>query len=125
MFAALLRHPVLSARAIARRVTEIPSKGLPRVRRRPVDDEFDRKYGVDTAQILQITPTSSPNFSHGNKYEATGEQVIRWSIERCGLPPADTTFIDYGCGKGRVIMMAAMSGFRRVVGIEYSPDLAA
>jgi SAM-dependent methyltransferase len=33
-------------------------------------------------------------------------------------------FIDFGCGKGRVVFQAAMYPFRRVIGVELVPDLA-
>jgi len=124
MLTELIRHPILSARFIAKPVTQIPSKGWPKLRRH-ADDEFDRKYGVETTRMVQITPTGSPNFSHGTRYQATGEAVIRWCIENCGLPYSETTFVDIGCGKGRVVMVAAMYGFKRVLGVEYSPELAA
>jgi 16S rRNA G966 N2-methylase RsmD len=36
-----------------------------------------------------------------------------------------TTFIDVGSGKGRVLIVAAEYPFRRVMGVEYSAELAA
>jgi SAM-dependent methyltransferase len=37
--------------------------------------------------------------------------------------PTDFTFIDIGCGKGRILMAAAEYGFRRMIGIDISPRL--
>src|SRR5262249_44459309 len=40
------------------------------------------------------------------------------------LFPADKskyTFIDVGCGKGRVVLLASQLGFSRVIGVEFSP----
>ena len=34
------------------------------------------------------------------------------------------TFVDFGCGKGRVVHQAAKRPFRRVIGVEISPALA-
>jgi SAM-dependent methyltransferase len=34
------------------------------------------------------------------------------------------TFVDFGCGKGRVVHQAARRPFRRVIGVEVSPELA-
>jgi SAM-dependent methyltransferase len=39
--------------------------------------------------------------------------------------PADYTFIDYGAGKGRALVLAAEMGFRRVVGVELFESLCA
>lgn len=120
----VIRHPILVARLIAKRIREIPSKGLPVPRWSPADD-FDRKYGVETCKIVQIVPTNSPNFAHGTRYQASGEAEIRWSIENCGMPHRETTFVDLGSGKGRVLIVAASYPFKRIIGIEYSAYLAA
>ena len=37
----------------------------------------------------------------------------------------EATFVDYGCGKGRGLALGAVAGFRRLIGIEISPALAA
>lgn len=124
MLGEIIRHPILSARFIAKRIREIPAKGLPKLSKAESDD-FDRKYGVETAKTVQIVPTSSPNFVHGVRYSASGESIIRWCIENCGMPYSETTFVDVGCGKGRVLIVATMYPFRRIVGVEYSPQLAA
>jgi len=34
----------------------------------------------------------------------------------------DFTFIDLGSGKGRVLLMAAPYGFKRIIGVEYMPE---
>jgi SAM-dependent methyltransferase len=120
----LLRHPILSARSVVRRIREIPSKGLPRLRRAQKDD-FDRKHGVETSRLVWIVPTDSPNCSHGNKYEAAPETIIRWCIENCGMGLSETTFVDLGSGKGRALIVATFYPFERIIGVEYSPQLAA
>ena len=33
------------------------------------------------------------------------------------------TFIDFGSGMGRVLLMASRYGFKKIVGVEFSPDL--
>lgn len=37
---------------------------------------------------------------------------------------ADDTFIDFGCGKGRIVHQAARRPFRKVIGVEIAPALA-
>jgi hypothetical protein len=59
----LLRRPNVVARSVLIRVKEIPSKGLPRLRRAQ-KDEFDRKHGVVTTRLVRVVPTDVPHFSH-------------------------------------------------------------
>ena len=33
------------------------------------------------------------------------------------------TFIDYGCGKGRALLLASEYPFERIIGVEYAPEL--
>lgn len=45
--------------------------------------------------------------------------ALAWPEERL----AETTFVDIGSGKGRVVLLAAMREFREVVGVELAPSL--
>lgn len=40
------------------------------------------------------------------------------------IDPNEDVFLDYGCGKGRVLSIAATRPFRRVIGVEVLPELA-
>jgi SAM-dependent methyltransferase len=37
--------------------------------------------------------------------------------------PSESVFVDLGSGKGKTLLMAAGYGFKRVVGVEFSPEL--
>jgi SAM-dependent methyltransferase len=119
----LVRHPIIAAKLIAKRIRTIPEKGLPRFHAR-TSDGFDDKYGVETDGQVQITATNSPNLMYGTRYQATPENVIRFAIENSGLSLPETTFIDIGCGKGRALIVASTYPFKTIVGVEYAPDLA-
>src|SRR5665213_2726993 len=123
MLGELFRHPVLAVKLISKRIKEIPQKGLPGLHKHE-DDGFDKKYGVETSKLVQIPPTDSPSFIHGTRYQASAENTVRWCIENCGMRHEETTFVDVGCGKGRVLIIAAMYPFKRIIGVEYSSDLA-
>lgn len=118
------RHPMAVVRALVRRALEIPRRGLPKLTPE-LEDDFDRRYGVETARTVQVVVASSPNLAHGERYQTTSEAGIRWCIENAGLAPQTTTFVDLGCGKGRTLIIAAQYPFSRVVGVEYSAELAA
>lgn len=67
---------------------------------------------------------------HSEGYYGTAPSLLhgvmaRWSatLPAAGLDLEDYTFIDLGCGKGRVLMMASEYPFRAIGGIELSPEL--
>ncbi len=53
----------------------------------------------------------------------TAWHVLPRVLRYIGVSESDT-FIDFGCGKGRVVHQAARYPFRRVIGIEVVPELA-
>ncbi len=91
----------------------------------PVDD-FDRRHGTDTSGELAIwqTTVSSPNARFGTRYQASGEDILLQIVNSLGIDSSNFTFIDLGCGKGRTLLVAAKLGFRRVIGVEISAELA-
>lgn len=85
---------------------------------------FDVRYGTNTAGVVRLAALQiiSPNRSRGVAYSPTNPQVFARLIRQVdGTHPG--VFIDLGCGKGRVLLLAANHGFDRVVGVEFSPEL--
>jgi hypothetical protein len=88
---------------------------------------FDEKYGVETLtpvfpESLDIPYTTE---TEPGWYEAAEPWIVREIIKKAPVEPAQTTFVDIGAGKGRVMCIAALHGFQSVVGIELSSSLAA
>jgi SAM-dependent methyltransferase len=44
-------------------------------------------------------------------------------VQQVGIDLSSTTFIDYGCGKGRALLLASHYPLRKIVGIEISAKL--
>lgn len=80
---------------------------------------FDLARGVDTTRPEH--PSGSPHSVH---YQGADPKVVKQLLR--GLPPRakESTFIDFGCGKGRVLLLALEHGFNDVLGIEISPELS-
>jgi SAM-dependent methyltransferase len=58
-------------------------------------------------------------------YVASPWWMLRWVLPRSEVRPGDV-FVDYGCGKGRIVLAAARRyRFARVVGVELSNELSA
>ncbi|ASZ09942.1 class I SAM-dependent methyltransferase [Chitinophaga pendula] len=84
----------------------------------------ERKYGIRTIGTDNLTgDIPKEDIEHVSMYEPINYYTATWLFDR--LTPADrnTAFIDIGCGKGRVLAIAAAYGFPQVIGIEYSPKL--
>lgn len=56
-------------------------------------------------------------------YAPIGYRALRNAMGRVAIDPAHSVFLDYGCGKGRAVVVAATMPFKRVVGVELSSTL--
>lgn len=82
---------------------------------------LDRASGLDTSRELDLQQVG---LGHPDRvlYEPTGWIDLQ-RIFRALKPRPDDVFLDYGCGKGRVLVMAARRSFARVIGVDISPEL--
>jgi SAM-dependent methyltransferase len=92
---------------------------------------FDRRHGLDTSGLLyaDALATGHPHDLYSEGYYATAPSLFHgalahWQANLHGLSLADYTFVDLGCGKGRVLMMASEYPFRAIAGVELSTKLA-
>ena len=90
-----------------------------------VDASFDRQYGTDTAGFLRLKDLSieSENKKHATHYEPTPVPLGRYLLRELKIDHSQYTFIDYGSGKGRALLLASEYPFKKIVGIEFSPEL--
>jgi SAM-dependent methyltransferase len=89
-------------------------------------------HGVDTSGLVPANHllTGHPNDQHVTAYYGVAPSILRALIAhwRETLPPHPIhryTFIDIGAGKGRGLLVASEFRFRKVIGIELNPALAA
>ncbi len=90
-----------------------------------LDRHFDWAFGTETRAIVEnadLRDVASANLARGIRYEPTRAIPFR-RVMRAARVPREGTFVDLGCGKGRACMLAAMLGFTKVVGVDYSPAL--
>jgi predicted RNA methylase len=89
------------------------------------DKLFDWRYGVATSGLIHLGSLAieSPNVAHGVDYQPTRARYARLMLHEIKVPK-DSVFVDFGAGKGRILLLAARTGaFRKVVGVEFSADL--
>ncbi len=88
------------------------------------DLSFDLKHGTETIRRVEMSSLDihSANKVHATRYGATKERPFMELIKGLNIP-SNSVFVDIGCGKGKVLLMAAECGFKKIVGIDFSPEL--
>lgn len=94
--------------------------------REEADARFDRENGVDTGGVVRPEPNAvvGSNWPHGVSYQAVDADEFNSALHRAEVDFSKFTFVDFGCGKGRALLLAARKPFRCVIGVEYCPELA-
>ncbi len=95
---------------------------------RPRSD-FDRRHGVQTdsdrgeTTPLRTLRIPSANWIQGEDYSPVDPERFRAALSALRVPLDDYTFVDFGSGKGRAVLLASEYSFRELVGIDFSPEL--
>ena len=93
----------------------------------------ERVLDPSTEQLF-FKPTKDPvalsgltirgaNRAHGHDYRPTPCSLFEWTIAAIDYDLSRLTFIDYGAGKGRVLLLASEHPFAAVGGIEFAEEL--
>jgi len=87
--------------------------------------EFDREQGTETSGwvlrgALGVAPSQLGDVF---EYIPSSEDLVRRVLSGLDIETGKFDFVDYGAGKGRVLLLAARHGFRSVTGVEISPSL--
>jgi SAM-dependent methyltransferase len=87
---------------------------------------WDLTHGVDTCGEIPLTSLDfqSRNRTPGLEYQSHHPEIIRSSLLLLPIQHRDYTFVDFGCGKGRVLLIASEFEFRKIIGLELAPQLA-
>lgn len=88
------------------------------------DMAFDTRWGVDTAKRAELDELEidEDTVSKGQMYQPTGVLAFAEVLQKVAFPNPGV-FVDYGCGKGRTLLLASRLPLQRVVGIEFSGEL--
>jgi hypothetical protein len=91
----------------------------------PATSTFDREFGTDTGGIVPLwrLDIQSPYREQGVRYQASDPDFVRTAIEKLPIRPEEFVYMDIGSGKGLTLLVASEYPFRRVLGVEFSPDL--
>ena len=89
-------------------------------------DPFDQQYGIDTSGVISLSSLDviqHPNAVYAGPYAPSSAGQVRTLIEKLDIEIDRFIFIDYGSGKGRVLLVAAQFPFSEVIGVEFSRQL--
>ena len=89
--------------------------------RRLISAPFDDRLGVHTAGHVSLRDLDLHADDRVDD-EPSGLLVLRRALRKLDMTESDV-FVDFGSGKGRIVLQAAMYPFRRVLGVEISPQL--
>ena len=93
---------------------------------RTYDYYFDVKYNIKTVRkhTLDELTINSVGKEGGTRYQPTMVLPMRRLFrKRSALNPRESVFVDFGCGKGRTLVVAAELGFAGVRGVEFAAEL--
>jgi SAM-dependent methyltransferase len=88
--------------------------------------DADIHPGVETAVKVDLADLNvqDANFPFGSNYTPTPFSKFHELMQSLPLGSyQDYTFIDFGAGKGRTLLLALEYGFRRIVGVEFASEL--
>ena len=86
---------------------------------------FDVKHGIDTCGQKSILDLDIDPSMKGDSisYEPSPVKVVRSILEALSIAHPNFTFVDFGSGKGRVLLLASEYPFKKVIGVELSRGL--
>jgi hypothetical protein len=100
------------------------NRQLPREDR--LNRAFDQQFGTDTAAEVPLSAAGvcAEDVERGFVvYRAVWSSEFHRAMRTLPIDHNNFTFLDYGSGKGKAMLMASDYPFRRILGIEYAPKL--
>jgi hypothetical protein len=87
------------------------------------DLDYDWERGMDTTRSNVSFRTQLAAALTGNQYFPSEPWIFAEIMHALPTNVNEFTFTDLGAGKGRALLLAAEHGYRRVIGIEFLPEL--
>jgi len=89
------------------------------------DRRFDRLHGVETCGVMfndNLTVVGN-NRESGLEYEPTPVRAFNKMLAKVKDDLGEFAFIDFGCGKGRTLLLASRYNFKQIRGVEFVQEL--
>lgn len=85
----------------------------------------EKKYNINTRKIKNIKKLSiqGDNLEHAEIYQGANYYLLEKVFDYLQTIEANQNILDFGCGKGRVLAVAAYYGFKKITGVEFAKEL--
>jgi SAM-dependent methyltransferase len=85
----------------------------------------ERKYNLDTIELdrLKTITVKGENLNHASIYQACNYYILEKGFDYLASINENKNIADFGCGKGRAMIVAAHYGFKNITGIEFAKAL--
>jgi len=89
-----------------------------------IHNDFDATFRTKTGGTVGVWRLRLGSRSKlGNRYQPVDPRAFNRAMNLLQIDFKRFTFVDLGCGKGRALLLASQYGFKRIIGVEYSPAL--
>src|ERR1035437_7172939 len=85
----------------------------------------EKKYNINTSKIEDVKKLSikGDNVEHAELYQGANYYLLEKVFDHLQTIEANQSILDFGCGKGRVLTVAAYYGFSKITGVEFAKEL--
>lgn len=85
----------------------------------------EKKYNLDTIELdrLKTISINSENLEHASIYQACNYYILEKGLDYLAGIHENNNLTDFGCGKGRALVVAAHYGFTNITGIDFAKAL--
>ena len=86
---------------------------------------WDCRHGVNTSGSIQLSSLTidSPNKAFGNECLCISPNTFDFVVESLPGDLSSYTFIDFGAGKSRTLLLASRFNFAKIAGVEFAKEL--
>jgi len=87
--------------------------------------QFDRAYGIDTVDVIKVHHLDVPSnkLAHSGDYVPSSMNIFSEIFSRLTLSFKEYVFVDFGSGKGLILLLASNFPFKKIIGVEFSPRM--
>ena len=87
-----------------------------------IEPYHDWRMGIQTQKVVSANALGLPG-DGCHHYVPAGYRDFQRAMKYLTIVPNQDVFLDYGSGMGRVLVMAGKYPFKRIIGVEFSPEL--
>lgn len=85
----------------------------------------EKKYRLNSIELdmLKTITIDSNNLVHASIYQGCNYYILEKGFNYLKSINENKTLVDFGCGKGRAMVVAAYFGFKKITGIDFAKPL--